>query len=68
VGGGKIKGAGEGGRIWFMCFVYMYENTAMKPVEMFPIDGGGRVRENDVGLNLAKVHWKHIVNVSPLYN
>jgi hypothetical protein len=30
----RVKGEGEGGLIWWVYFVYVYENRTMKPVEI----------------------------------
>jgi hypothetical protein len=34
VGGRRVNGEGEGGRIWWMYFVYVCENRTMKPFEI----------------------------------
>jgi hypothetical protein len=46
---GKGEGIGldEGGQIWWMHFVFMYENRMMMPVEIVLRRGGGGMREND---------------------
>jgi hypothetical protein len=30
----RVDGEGEGGQIWSMYFVYIYENRMMKPLEI----------------------------------
>jgi hypothetical protein len=43
-----------------MCFVFIYENRRMKPVEIVlrrGEEGRGRMME---GVNLAKIYCKHI--------
>jgi hypothetical protein len=40
-------------------FVFVYENKAMKFVEIV-LKGTGEVREKDDGVNLPKIHCKHI--------
>jgi hypothetical protein len=37
----------------------MYENTTMKFVENYS-KGGRKMRENDGGMNLIKIHYKYI--------
>jgi hypothetical protein len=34
VGESRVSGESEGGRIWSMCFVYVYENRTTKPIEI----------------------------------
>jgi hypothetical protein len=51
VGRGKINGEGEGGQIWSMYFVYMYENRTMKPAGIVLKRQGKGMRENDGGSN-----------------
>jgi hypothetical protein len=46
VGEGWINGESERGQILSMCFVYMNENTIMRPVEIVLRRGRG-MREND---------------------
>jgi hypothetical protein len=43
-----------------MYFVFLYENRSMKPVEIVLSSGGGQIRKNDGGVNLIKMHCKHI--------
>jgi hypothetical protein len=31
---GRPKGEGEGGQLWWMHFVFVYENRTMKPVKI----------------------------------
>jgi hypothetical protein len=42
----KVNIEGEGGRIWWMYFVYMYEHRTMKLVEIV-LRRGEEMREND---------------------
>jgi hypothetical protein len=68
---GKINREGEGGQIWWMYFVYVYENRIMKLVEVVLRRGRRGRRENDEGMNLIEIHYKHICkrhNETPLYN
>jgi hypothetical protein len=39
--GRKVNGEDEGGRIWFTYFAYLYENRAMKLVEIILSRGRG---------------------------
>jgi hypothetical protein len=39
-GRGKAYRKGEGGQIWWIYFVFMYENRTMKPVETILRRGG----------------------------
>jgi hypothetical protein len=43
-----------------MCFVSLYENRKMKPVEIVLRRGRLGKRENDGGINLTKIYSKHI--------
>jgi hypothetical protein len=58
---GEGKWEGEGVKIWSVCFVNVYENRIMKPVEIFLrrlMEGGwGRMMES---VNLIKIYCKHI--------
>jgi hypothetical protein len=47
------------GQIWWMYFVFMYENRIMNPVVIVLRRGGG-IRENDGRLNLFKIYCNHI--------
>jgi hypothetical protein len=48
-GGGYQWGReSEGGQIWWLCFVYLYENRTMKTVEIV-LGRGERMKENDGG-------------------
>jgi hypothetical protein len=50
----------------WMCFVFIYENRRMKPVEIV-LRGGGKSRMIE-GIYLTKIYFKHIYkyhNVSP---
>jgi hypothetical protein len=67
------SGRGMGTRKWgmrWMCFVAIYEHRRMKPVEIvLRRGGGGAKRENDRGVKLTKIYFKHICkyhNVSPI--
>jgi hypothetical protein len=47
----------------------MYENGKMRPIETIVRMGGGRIKENDGGVNLTKIYSKHLCkchNVSPV--
>jgi hypothetical protein len=60
----------EGELIWWMYFVYVYENRTMKPVEIV-LRGRRGMREYDGGVNIIKIHCKLICNYHnkiPLYN
>jgi hypothetical protein len=46
--------------IWWMYFVYMYENRTMEPVETVLRRAGRGMCENDEGVNLTKICSKHI--------
>jgi hypothetical protein len=51
-------GKGEWGCIWWMCFISIYENRRMKPVENCDKKGGeGRITE---GVNPTKIYFNHI--------
>jgi hypothetical protein len=43
------RGKSEGGQIWSMYFVFVYENRTVKPIEIVLKKGEGEVRENDGG-------------------
>jgi hypothetical protein len=43
-----------------MYFMYMYKSRIMKPVEIVLGKAGREMRENDGGVNLIKLHCKHI--------
>jgi hypothetical protein len=45
VGGGRVSREGDGGRIRLMSFTYMYEDRALKPVEIILSKGEGSERE-----------------------
>jgi hypothetical protein len=67
-GDGRVNREGEGGRLWWIYFVYMYEKKAIKPDEIVLKCWGGRRRENDEGVNLTKIYHKYTCkyhNVSP---
>jgi hypothetical protein len=38
----------------------MYKNRTMKPDETV-INGGEGIKENEGGMNLIKIHYKHIM-------
>jgi hypothetical protein len=42
VRGGRLNEEGEGGRMWMVYFVYMYENRTVKSVEIVLRKGKGR--------------------------
>jgi hypothetical protein len=48
----------------------MYENGKMRPAEIIPGIGEVGIKENDGGLNSAKIYCKNFVNVTmyPQYN
>jgi hypothetical protein len=56
---GKVNGEHEKGRIRCRYFIYLYENRAMKFVEIILSRRKGE-RENDDGENLTKEHHQHI--------
>jgi hypothetical protein len=49
----------EGGCIWWMYFIFLYENKIIKPVETGLSWGGGWVAQTEV-MNLVKVYCKCI--------
>jgi hypothetical protein len=55
--GGSIK-KGAIGQIWWMYFVFMYENRTMKLVEI--VLTWRRMRENSGGGVRIKIYCKHI--------
>jgi hypothetical protein len=70
VGGWKTQGKGEGGRIWWMYFVFMYENRTMKPVEI--VLRGGKGNKGERWSRLIELRYIVITYVNviryPLYN
>jgi hypothetical protein len=67
----KVSREGEGGWIWWMYFVYMYENRTMKTYWNCSKKGEGRQERIMEGVNLTKIHCKHICkchNETPVYN
>jgi hypothetical protein len=42
----------------------MYENGKMIPVETIPGMGGGRIKENDGGVNSTMIHCRTFVNIT----
>jgi hypothetical protein len=56
---GRINGEDDGGKTWWMYFVHGYENRTIKPVEIV-LRRGAEMKKNDGGLNLIKIHHKHI--------
>jgi hypothetical protein len=52
----------KGRRTWSRYFIYLYENITMTPVEIILRKGGGG--RMTVGLNLAKMHCNHNVEMS----
>jgi hypothetical protein len=59
MGRGWVNRQSEGGRIWWMYFVYLYKNKTMKPVKIVlrRVRAGGRMME---WMNLIKTYCKHI--------
>jgi hypothetical protein len=49
LGGGRLWGNSIGGWICCKCFVYIYVNRKMIPVETIPRMGGGWIKESDGG-------------------
>jgi hypothetical protein len=67
---GKVIRKTEGGRIWWIYEVFIYENRTMKPVEIV-LRRGKEKRNNNIRVNLFQVHCEHICkchNESPMYN
>jgi hypothetical protein len=58
VEGRRVNGEGVQGQIWWMYFVYIYENWTMKSDEIFLRRGWDE--ENDGGGKHNKIHCKHI--------
>jgi hypothetical protein len=56
---GAVKREGEGGPMWWMCFVIMYENRTVKLVEIVLRMEVGAIRENVEGVKLIQVCCKH---------
>jgi hypothetical protein len=54
------QGKGEWGCIWWMCFVSMYENRRVKPVEIVLRREEGGSRQKIEGINPTKIYCKHI--------
>jgi hypothetical protein len=60
VGGGRMNGGNEGGRIWLMYFVYLYEKCNNEIHSSCFKKAGGKLREKDGGVSLIKVYCKYI--------
>jgi hypothetical protein len=60
VGGGWAQGKQEQECIWWIYFVSIYENSRMNPVEIVLKREKWRKRENDGGINLTNIYYKHI--------
>jgi hypothetical protein len=64
----RVNGEGEGGWIWCMFFVFVYENRTMKPIEIVLRKGRSGDEGEWWGVNLIKIDCKYICkccNVSP---
>jgi hypothetical protein len=57
------QGKGEGGYIWWIYFISLYENRRMKPITTVLKRGGGGKRENNGSyISSTKMHCEHICN------
>jgi hypothetical protein len=69
VRGGRASDKGEGGRIWWLYFLFMYENSTMRPVEIV-LRWGRRKKENNLRVK-SEIYCQHMCtchNESPMYN